>query len=129
MMRFHLTKGDSADIGFASTCLIGGVITFHEFKDWLYYVIENLDDVPSYIFDVIDLEEKFDYILKAGKILGFDPAWEASKRELLALDGIGYKRFKNFRTDASSRQNSLDALVENEHVESLFREIFPFIEW
>jgi len=129
MKKFHLVKGDSSDLGFATTCLVGGVITFSEFKDWLYYVIANSDDLPNYIFEIIELEGKFAYTLNARKIVGFDPAWDARGEELLALDGIGYTRFEKFKTDASNREQAINSLSENKHVEALFKEVFPFIKW
>lgn len=128
MARFHLVKGDGADIGFATTCLISGVITFSEFKDWLHYVIENSTDVPGYIFDILDCKEKFDYTLRARPIVGFDPAWDATSDELTALEGVGFIRFPDFNTDASSKEQALEALERNRHVEGRFRELFPFIQ-
>lgn len=125
--EFHLTKNDNADISFASTALIAGVISFDEFKEWLYLVIQNDDSCPSYVFDIIDLESKFDYTLKMGEILGFIPSWELNDDEEKALDGIGYKRFSDFSSDLAPRQVALAALERNPQVEARFRETFPFI--
>lgn len=129
MPRFHLAKEDSADIGFATDCLVAGIITFLEFKSWLYYVIENSEEVPSYFFDILDVEEKFDYTLRTVEILGFHPGWEATDNELNALDGIGFKRFSEFKTDAAQKETALQALEKNPHIEQRFREMFPFIDW
>ncbi|WP_052265441.1 hypothetical protein [Ruegeria sp. ANG-R] len=129
MRQFHLVKNDSADIGFATTCLIGGIITFSEFKDWLYFVIENTDEVPNYFFDILDIDEKFDYTLRTVNYLGFHPSWDASEVELLALDGIAFLRFHDHQTDASQREGATSALRSNPHVEERFRETFPFIEF
>lgn len=127
--RFHVTKEDSTDIGFAVTCLIAGVITFEEFKDWLYFVIERSEEAPSYFFDILDVKEKFDFTLKVSKYLGFWAAWNATDHELDALQGIGFRRFPEFHSDASQREEALRMLAENPHVEKQFREMFPFIEW
>lgn len=129
MVEFHLTKEDSGDIGFVTDCLIAGVITFPEFKKWVYYVIDNSQEVPNYFFDILDVEENFDYVLNIGRILGFHPGWGAIDDELKALDGIGFKRFSNFKTDASLRRDALRALDGNLHVERRFKETFPFIDF
>ena len=129
MRDFRLVKNDSADIGFATTCLIGGVITFSEFRDWLYFVIKNTDEVPNYFFDILDIEEKFDYTLQTARLLGFHPGWDATDIELLALDGVAFMRFPNYQTDASERDEAISALQKNPHVAKLFGEFFPFIDW
>lgn len=127
MANFYLIRGDSSDIGFASTCLAAGAISFSEFKEWIFFVIENSEDVPPYMFEILELENRLDYIRAAREILGFQPAWNADERELCALDGVGYKRFKNFMSDASGREKALKCLDANQHVEALFRYAFPFI--
>ncbi|MDO5658438.1 MAG: hypothetical protein Q4G36_08970 [Paracoccus sp. (in: a-proteobacteria)] len=48
MGRFRLTKSDSEDIGFVQSCLTAGIISFDEFKKWIFWVVETEDDVPSY---------------------------------------------------------------------------------
>ena len=127
--QYRLTKGNSEDIAFATTSLAMRVLTFSEFKKWLYFVIERSDEVPNYFFDILDLEESFDYTLKVADYLGFWAAWDASDGELEALRGVGFKRFSNFRSDASHRNSALAALEANPRVEEKFRETFPFIEF
>jgi hypothetical protein len=126
---FRLTKTDSEDIGFASTCLVAGAITFSEFKGWLYFVIQHTDDVPNYFFDILDIQEKFDYTLKRHSIVGFTLGWECTRQEENALDGIAYKRNSNHDSDSVSRNDALIALKENPHIEKRFRDLFPFIRW
>ena len=129
-MDFKLEKNNSDDIGFASTCLIADILSFEEFKQWLYYVIEHADDVPTYFFDILDIKEKFDFTLKRHEVIGFTPSWQGSSdKEEDALDGIGYKRNSDFSSDASSKEAALKALSENPHIEQRFRDTFPFIEW
>ncbi len=127
--QYHLTKGDSEDIAFATTSLTLRILTFSEFKDWLYFVIERSDEVPNFFFDILDLEKSFDYTLKVADHLGFWAAWDVSDGELEALRGIGFKRFSNFHSDASNRKSALAALEANPRVEEKFREMFPFIEF
>ena len=127
--RFQLTKDDSADIAFATSSLIIGAITFEEFKEWLYFVIEHSDEVPSYFFDILNAREKFNFTLKVADYLGFWAAWDASDSELDALRGIGFYRFPEFHSDVVQRDQALKALAQNPHVEKRFREMFPFITW
>lgn len=82
MRAFRLTREDSADIGFATTCLTISAITFEEFKEWLHRVIEVSDDCPSWVFDILDLKEKFDYTLRVRQIIGFIPSAGLSDDEL-----------------------------------------------
>ena len=127
MLRdFRLEKNDCDDIGFVKACLVAGVIDFDEFKKWIYYVIENQEEVPSYFWDICDIRDKFDF--KPIAVMGFNPYWKHSQEEGEALDGIGYKRFADFRSDASSKQDALRALVKNPHIEIRFNNTFPFIE-
>lgn len=128
-MRFHMEKGDSADIGFATTCLIASVITFDEFKQWLYLVIEKSDEVPSYVFDILDVDGKFSYTLKTRDFMGFHPSWNCTTEEEMALDGIGFQRFDCFRSDVSMRDDAMRALEKHPYIEQKFREFFPFIEY
>lgn len=60
MRKLRLNREDSTDIGFATSCLTASVLTFEEFKDWLNEIICATDDYPHYIFDILDLEKKFD---------------------------------------------------------------------
>ena len=126
--KFSLIKGNSEDIGFASTCLVAGVISFDEFKQWLYLVIEQEDELPDYIFDILDIENKFDYTLKMREIIGFHANWEGSEpAQSLALDGIAYKRDADYVSDAVSREQALTALQTHPEVEVKFKALFPFI--
>lgn len=129
MKKFSLFKNDGADIGFSTSCLICGVVTFSEFKEWLYIVIERSDDVPEYVFDILDLKDKFEYTLNTGRILGFHPGWGGTDDERKAIYGIGFRRFPDFKTDAYLKDDALQSLERNHHIEQRFREMFPFIDW
>ncbi|KPQ22191.1 MULTISPECIES: hypothetical protein [unclassified Halomonas] len=125
--NFRLEKNDSDDIGFAKASLVSGVLKFSEFKQWLYYVIEHQDQVPAYFWDILDIENKFDF--KPFSVMGFNPSWEHTESESDALDGIGYRRWNDFLSDAVPREVALQELDRNPHVEKRFRETFPFIDW
>ncbi|GAA0398495.1 hypothetical protein GCM10009133_04160 [Cocleimonas flava] len=120
-------KNDCDDVGFAKACLVSGILDFNEFKQWIYHVIEIQKDVPLYFWDILDIENKFDF--KPLSVMGFNPYWKHTKIEDYALEGIGYKRRDDFVSDAVPREKALKALEENPHIERRFRELFPFIDW
>jgi len=126
---FQISKNDCDDLGFTTTSLIGNVISFEEFKEWIYFVIEQSNDVPDYIFDILDAKEKFDYTLRVSQIIGYNPYWECSKQERYALYGIAYKRNAKHESDAVLREEALKALEKNPHILQRFRETFPFIDF
>lgn len=126
--NYHLTKDDNEDIAFASSCLVSGVITLEEFRAWACSIIENSENIPNYIFDIVELKNKLDYTLNMHRILGFIPSWELSDEEDVALEGIGYKRYENFSSDFAPRKKALAALEKNPQVEERFFRTFPFIE-
>lgn len=49
--KLKLTSNNNEDIGFATDCLLMGVISLNEFKKWVYKIIEQykIDDLPIYI--------------------------------------------------------------------------------
>lgn len=124
--RFLIEKNDCDDLGFAKYCFISGVISFNEFKEWLYYVVEIQNDVPPYIWDLIDVPNKLAF--NPVEIIGFNPYWKHSQEEDYALIGIGYKQNDDFENDYVDRANALNALSNNNHIESRFFETFPFLK-
>ena len=58
---------------FSQSCLTADVICFDEFKQWLFWGIETEDDVPKTVWDMIDLQEKLDFVPL--KQMGFNPYW------------------------------------------------------
>ena len=125
-ISFRVWKNNGEDLGFAIACLVTGAVTFDEFKEWLYLVIEHADDLPGYIFDILDIKERFDF--KPSITIGFVPHWEHMDRELDAIEAITYNRRSEYISDAASRKDALKALEENPHIEQRFRETFPFIK-
>ena len=129
-MKLKLTKNNGEDIGFANSVLISSIITFNEFKKWLYYVIEYSEDtVPTYFFDILDIEEKFDYTLKIAQIVGFYDGGHINSIEEKALCGIGYIRFPEYKSDYVTKKDAIEALSKLPYIEKRFRDMFPFIEW
>lgn len=126
MPKWRMTKDNCDDIGFAYACLVSGVISFEEFKTWLYLVVEQDGDVPNYVWDAIDLTQKFDFLPL--KIMGFTPHWDHSLDEADALLGIGYRRGDDFTCDAMGQDAALKILRDNPQIEDRFRTTFPFID-
>ncbi len=124
MKKFRLTKENSKDIDFAVDCL-----NLEDLKKWVYYVLENsdIDDVPTYLFDILDLKEEH----KARSVqpwLGGD----FTSQEYMAFEGIERKRGLYLDLEYDGRptdKEAIQALKDCPHIEKRFREAFPFIEW
>lgn len=52
--QFHVSKNDNEDLGFAQSCLFSSIISFDEFLEWLYLVIDTNEEVPVYIYDILE---------------------------------------------------------------------------
>ncbi len=125
---FKFGKEEDDDMGFALDCLSSGLISFDQLKEWLMFVIAHQDEYPTYFFDILDVKERRD--LHEDEIIGHFIDWDpANQKELKALDGIGYKRWPDYESDYVSRKTALKCLEENPHIETRFRETFPFIKW
>lgn len=131
MAKYRLSREDAGDLGFALSSLTYSVVTFSEFKQWIYHVIEHEDaeSIPSFLFEILDINDKFDFTLRAWQIIGFHPSWDGNDDEDDALCGIGFKRFPNYHADGLSKQEAFAALARNPGIEKRFRETFPFIEF
>lgn len=129
MPNLRLTRADGEDISFVTACLTAGAISFEEFKAWLLHVIETEDEVPGYFFDLLDVKQKTDYILKAGELVGFYPAADLSEQEFQAIDGIAFDRGLIRQSDAVGRDKALAMLRLNPLIADWFRRLFPFIGW
>lgn len=126
MRKLRLERNDSDDIGFVHACFIPGIITINEYKEWIYYVIEKYDDIPSYFFKILDIDAKRDY--KTRDVIGFVPDYEPQRAEYDALIGIGFKRGAIATNDNLTREEALRALERNPHIEKKFYEMFPFLK-
>ena len=125
--KFNFNKDSNNDMGFVLSCLSAGLINFDQLKEWLFYVIEQQDDYPTYFFDIIDLEDRRDFY--EYEVIGYSPSWGYTDKTFKALRGIGYKRWPDYKNDGVSRKVGLKHLEANPHIETRFRETFPFIEW
>lgn len=126
--KLRLTRDSSEDIGFVKSCVIKGAITNKEFNDWVEYVIVNdkVDDLPLYIFDLIDFNGSFYELIN---IIGFTPDPILTEDEDNAIYGIAIKRFWNDLDIPISNNEALMALDRNPLILKRFKSIFPFINF
>lgn len=126
--KLRLTRDSSEDIGFVKSCVIKGAITNKEFNDWVEYVIVNdkVDDLPLYIFDLIDFNGSFYELIN---IIGFTPDPILTEDEDNAIYGIAIKRFWNDLDIPISNNEALRALDRNPLILKRFKSIFPFINF
>lgn len=130
--KLRLTRYSSEDIGFVKSCVIKGAITNKEFNDWVEYVIVNeivndkVDDLPLYIFDLIDFNGSFYELIN---IIGFTPDPILTEDEDNAIYGIAIKRFGNDLDIPIANNEALRALERNPLISKRFKSIFSFINF
>ena len=131
--NLRLTKNDSADIAFVENCLMSGAISQNELRQWLYHIIENTDNIPTYVFDLLDTKDLREMFRGANGPIGFFTSSDLNDAESDAVTGIAYKRGHYDRPLGHDvyigRDAALEALEKNLHIEKRFREMFPFIEF
>ena len=95
---------------------------------YLYFVIKNnsIDDLPNFIWDLIDLEEENK--LHIYDIIGFATSDNFTKGEIMAMYGIGIKRFGEIYDMPISKKAALKALDQHPRILKRFKETFPFIK-
>jgi len=125
-----MTKGisgreDSFLIGFVRYATCSGAITLDEMKKWVYNLLKENDDLPTYFFDLLEIEHSSDFY----KVIDFPIDTGMTEKEGDALRGISFLRGNRKNEEAISRKKALKALAESPQLERRFRETFPFIEW
>jgi hypothetical protein len=85
----RLTKDDSRDIGFARWCLACQAISKEEFRQWVLYVLSEVENPPAYIYDLVDFDGCMTEIVR---IMPFAPDWSPTQREMAAISGIALSR-------------------------------------
>jgi len=130
--NFRLTQDDSSDIAFAENCLMSGAISQDELRQWLYHVIESADDIPTFVFDLLDTKDLRIMFRGLNGPLGFFPCSDLNTGESDAITGIAYKRgyYDGPRGHDVyiDRDTALAALEQNAHILKRFRDTFPFVE-
>ena len=125
---WKIYKEESSDLGFAIGCLFSEAINLNEFRQWVELCINDLnqDEIPLYMFDLIDFE---DSLAKIHSVIGFVPSSRLSKTEKIALEGISYLRGIDIFDPMSTQEQSIEYLKNNPHVSEKFKLTFPFINF
>jgi hypothetical protein len=123
---WKIYKEESFDLGFAISCLFLQAINLTEFRQWIGLCISDLnqDEIPLYMFDLIDFE---DSLAKIYLVIGFVPSTRLSKKEKIALEGISYLRGIDIFDPISTQEQSIECLKKNPGVSERFKRTFPFI--
>ena len=113
---WKITKEQGQDLSFATYCLLSAAINLQEFKLWLDKVVLDMpiDNIPFYIFDLIDLEGVGDIY----NILDFVPNSDLSA----FLRGI------DVYDPPVSKEKALKALKKHPEIYQRFQHFFPFVE-
>lgn len=127
MPQPSITRENSSDLAFAIDCMLNCVVTYAEFRFWVYCVADEMsdEDFPKYLSDILDMKEKQHF---GWNDLGFLPRWNPTDGEVDAVIGLGYKRIPEFHSDYASRNDALAALTENPHIEERLHKMFPYLE-
>ncbi len=121
-----LTKNHNDLISFVCDARVFQAVTYNEFRQFLYLLIAHNEDLPTYIFDLLDLEDQYSGSII--KTIPFHCSMKAS--DGYAIKGIAYKRgLTEEEPGTLSRKAALKALEQNPHIEDRFREVFPFIDY
>ena len=119
----RLTKNDSHDLGFVRWCLACEAISKDEFRKWVLYVIEEIDNPPSYIFDLIDFDG---FLTDLNRLIPFTPDWSPTNQELAAISGITLSRgFSPY--EPVDEEACIQAISQCASIRDWFTQIFPFI--
>jgi hypothetical protein len=119
-----LTKNDSNEIGFVTTCLFAQALDIDELHDWISLVLGSRVNTPSYLLDLLEFKGP---LFKIYKIIGFVPPWPGTDDEKLALFGVAYQRGREPFQCPLSRDEALAKLKEFPNVRLTFAKTFPFL--
>lgn len=114
------------EYGFASHAVMSGAVHFHEFLRWVDLMIETYDNLPTFVFDLIDTKN----ISEAEKFAPRHCYSGLSGKESEVLRAIAVRRFPDRDKDLSSitPKTALKRLEQYPHVVERFKKTFPFIK-
>ena len=137
-MEFAVSKSDSCDLGLPIRA-IGKAITWDEFQEWLNFIVLNSrpDDVPSYIFDLMDPESngRIGRMQRSGGSIGFMLMSGLDEPRYESLWAIGYARkdpsLPRIRTDFDQNivnpEEAAAALARHPEIHAWFERFFKAI--
>ena len=117
MSRYwRITREDDDDLGFALDCLVAWAVTLEEFKQWVYEVLQDTEDFPQFLIDLIDFTDRNELYRALPEVVGYRPYWAEGGRQDNALTGVAYARDPDYRHDSLTRGEALRALLLHLHV-------------
>ena len=124
---WKIYKDNDQDISFVLACVYCQAIDLNELKLWAERVVEtsNIDDLPSYIYDLIDFDGP---LFKISKIIGFSPINYLSLEEEYSIYGIAYIRKINVIDSPVEMSKAISLLRLNYYLLDRFKYFFPFID-
>lgn len=124
---WKIYKDNDQDLSFVLACVYCQAIDLNELKLWAERVVEtsNIDDVPNYIYDLIDFDGP---LFKISKIIGFSPINYLSLEEEYSIYGIAYIRKINVIDSPVEMSKAISLLRLNCYLLDKFKYFFPFID-
>ena len=122
-----LSREDSSLIGFAVDCRGASAISFEEFIEWCFYMINQYDNLPTYMYYLVDCKN----LSEVRETIGFNVSPKMSEKESEAIWGIAAKRgvdIEDIYEGIITKKKALKRLEQYPHIEKRFRETFPFIK-
>ena len=103
-----------------------------EFEIWCYECIKTQKNIPTFVFDILDIG--LDAFIKTKNyiFLRDNSGKEFTKGERNTLRAISYLRGRKTEADlrdlGTTSKTVLKALENNPHILERFKEVFPFIK-
>ena len=82
-----IERGNSKLLGFVMSCLFCKAITIEEFKTWCLYIVDKVDKVPDYFFDL--LTKNYSSDADINKIIGFITGWPMAEKKRSSIKRMG----------------------------------------
>ncbi|WP_454294114.1 hypothetical protein [Salana multivorans] len=122
---WRITREDGEDLGFAYDCFVTGAVSLEEFTGWLYRVLQDTDDFPPFLIDLINVDDADELRRRVINVVGFLPSADLDRMQERALEGIAYARFPDHRDDSITRGDAFAALQQADEVRRRFADFFP----
>ncbi len=119
------------DLAFVRVARYSGAVLYHEVIEWGYAQIKKYDNLPTFIFELVECDENQDMFSQISVFHSKHLRANLTNREHRALYGIAYKRgfySKENPCELCTEKTALKNLENNPHILERFKEIFPFIK-
>lgn len=128
---WNVTRENSADLGFAWSCLLSGAVDLDEFREWCERVVETTPskDLPAHMIELMMVTDRREATVGLKDLIGFwpnDPSLEDKSRSS-ALHGIAAVRGTYRPEDAGRTATaSVDILARHPDLTQRFAAVFGF---